>query len=166
MRERVEFAGIESARDEEFTSAFGRALKERRRFYFDEALLVHFGADGPSGLVAQLEETEVAGATEVEVAVFQTEVFVNLIGLIVVHRERQVLAMVVHGQVRGHDFDGARCEFGVHGVGRTRSDGAGDFDDRFRLEALGVFLERALARAEDDLRNAFAVAEVDEGNAP
>ncbi len=165
LRERVEFAGVGATRHEELAGAFRGALEEGRGLNLEEVLAIEFGADGAGGLGAQLEETDVAGAAEVEEAVFEAEVFVHLVGLIVVHRERQVGTDVMDHEGLGGDFDAARGKLGVDGLGRAGADLAGDLDDGFRLQALGDFLNTVGAWIEDHLGHPFAVAEVDEGHA-
>ena len=98
--------------------------------------------------------------TEVEIAVGETEIFV---GNLVVKLEGQNLSGIQDVERGGDDFDRARFKAGILGSSEAGSDFASDADHVLTAEfvralgGLGIFF-----RTENNLRDALAVAKVDE----
>jgi len=65
LGEGVEFAGVDAAGYEEFPCTFGGAFEEHGGFDFEEMVVVEVIASGLGSPVAELENFEVAGSTEV-----------------------------------------------------------------------------------------------------
>ena len=76
-------------------------------------------------------------------------------------RERRPLGVVQQPHLGRHDLDLARVQLRVHRVRAAAVDRADDADDHLGAELLGLVDER-LVVADDDLRDAIAVAHVDE----
>ena len=109
-----------------------------------------------------MAQAEVAGhvfAAQVEVAVGEPEV---LVGNLVVELEREDLGGVKNVERAGDEFDRAGGQLRVFGSGQTGGDFAGDADHILAAEFVG-FLRgvRIFLGTENNLRDAFAVAEVD-----
>ena len=102
-------------------------------------------------------------AAQVQVAVLHPHVFV---GQLTVELEGQHVGLVEHFELGGHDFDLAGAELGVFCACEACSHLAGDLQHVFitQVMALGGELS-VLFRAENDLGQAFAVAQVDEDDA-
>lgn len=134
LAEGVEVAGVEAAGHEELARAFGGGFEEGGCLDFEEALLVHVGAGGVGGLVARLECLEHFGAAEVEVAVLEAEVVVDLLGLDVVEGEGGRFGDVVDSDLAGVDLDFASCHLRVDGGIHAGLDRAEHLDDGLVLE--------------------------------
>jgi len=103
-------------------------------------------------------------APQVDVAVLQTRVLTHVDVLF--HGERRRLAGIEDEQLFGDDFDFAGCDVQVDGVGGALLDDALDGDDVFRAKLLGASVQGGIGvGAEDDLGDAFAVAQVNEDHA-
>ena len=163
LGEGVEAAGAEAGGDEEVAGAFWGGVGEDGGFDFDEAGLVEEVAGGGGDGVAQAEVAGEAGAAQVEVAVFEAEVFV---GDFLIDLEGEDVGFVEESELGGDEFDFAGGDFVIFGAGEAGVDAAADHDDVFVAEfvacggGLGIFFG-----AEDDLGDAFAVAQVDEDDA-
>ena len=102
-------------------------------------------------------------AAQVEVAVFHPQI---LVGKLPVEVEGQHVGLVEHFAFGGDDFDIAGRQLGVFGAGETRGDFAGDLQHILitqRVALCGQF--SVFFRAEHDLGQSFAVAQVDEDDA-
>ena len=163
LGEGVEAAGGEAGGNEEVAGAFGGALREDGGFDFEEAFAVHEVADGFDNAMAEAEVVAHGSAADVEVTVFETEVFV---GDAAFDGEGEDVGFAYDGQGGGDDFDLAGGEAGVFGAGEAGGDEAGDGDDVLAAEAVGLVGDLGVfIGAEDDLGDAFAVTEIDENNA-
>ena len=113
-----------------------------------------------------MAEAEIAphlGAAKVEVAILEAEVFV---GDAAFEGEREDVGFVENGDGGGDDLDLAGGKPGVLRAEEARGDGAGDGDHVFATEAVRLLGDlRVLVGTKDDLRNAFAVAEIDKNDA-
>jgi len=163
LRQRVKGAGRQTRRNQEVAGALGRALREDRRFDFKKSLGVHHVADGFDDAVAEPEIGGHLGAAQIEVAVFQAQV---LVGHARVDREGQHVGFVQHRKFRGHDLDRAGRQLHVLRARQARGDPAGHGNDVLAAQAVGLPGDgRVFVRTEDDLRDALAVAQVDENDA-
>ena len=113
--------------------------------------------------MAQLEILRHLGAAQVEVAVGQAQVFISDLGI---KRERRHVGFVEHFQLRRDEFDFARDELRIDGSLDARANAAGDLDHVFAAQLVREFGDlRIFLGAEDDLRDPFAVAQINENNA-
>ena len=98
--------------------------------------------------------------TQVEIAVLETHVFRHrrLVG----DRERRRLRFVQHRELRDDDFDLAGRQLRIDGLRRAAPHLAHDADDELGPQPLGLGHQRLVVLVEDDLRDAGAVADVDE----
>jgi hypothetical protein len=107
-------------------------------------------------------------ATQIEVAILQAQLFVDLVGDFgIVHGERQDFRHVQHFKRLRHHLDFAGGNLGVVRAGGTLADFAGDADDAFAAQRRGL-LEQFLGpirRIEHGLGAAFAVADINEDEA-
>ena len=163
LRQRVERSGLQARRHEKIARPLGRALGKDGRLDFEEPGVVEVIAHGFDDAMALAQVALHAGAAQVEVTVREAQVFV---ADFLVEREGRHLGLVEHGQRVGDEFDFAGGQRGVGLAFQTRRDLAGDGDDILRAQPVrlpgdgGVFLG-----PEDDLRDAGAVAQVDEDDA-
>ena len=105
LRERVELAGMNARRHEIFARAFRRALEQRGRLDLDELLLVKVIANRLRGPVTHLEVAAHLRPAQIEIAVGETEVLVDLVATRVVERERRRLGNVEDLERSGVDLD-------------------------------------------------------------
>ena len=86
LRQRVEAALLEAARDDEVARALGRRLEEDRRLDVEEAGGLHLAPDDPDHLRAQADVALQLVAAQVEPAVAEAE---RLVDVLLVELERQ-----------------------------------------------------------------------------
>jgi hypothetical protein len=159
LRQRVELAGVHSARHEIVARALGRRLRQHRGFDLEKALFIEILPDVHRDPVPQREVVLHPRPPQIEIAIFQTRVFRDrrLVG----DGKRRRLGVVQQQDVVGPDLDRARADLGVHRVGRARLDVSEDRDDVLGPKAASTRDER-LVVTDDDLRHAVAIANVDE----
>ncbi len=100
-----------------------------------------------------------AGAAQIQVAVTQPRFLGHR--PFVRDRERRTLGVVQQPHFGRHDLDLTRVQLRVHRVRAAAVDRAEDADDHLGAELLGLVDERVVV-ADDDLRDAIAIAHVDE----
>ena len=166
LGKRVKRAGVEAARDKEFSGALGGGFEENRRLDFEKTFVFQRVTDGFGGEGAGLDEVQVARSAQVEEAVFEAQVFADLVSFVVLHWERQRLADVVDGDFVGYHFHLAGGELGIDGLGGTFHDLAGNLDHGFRLESVGLRVHFAAVGVKHHLGDALAIAQIDEADAP
>ena len=105
-------------------------------------------------------------APKIEVAIREPQVLVDLVAARVVERKRRGVGDVVGLECGRVDLDLARRQRRVFRAHRPPHHLAGDTDDRLRLQMLQLFAQhRVFMRLELNLRDALAVAQVDENDA-
>ena len=154
LRQGVERARLLARRHEELAGAFGRRRHEHRRLDLDETLGVHGVADGGVDRRADAQVLLHPLTTQVEVAVLEADVLVDVVGA-GVDRERRRVGLAQHLDDAVADLDLAGREAGVDGPLRTLADDAGDPHD-----VLAAHVDVVVDDALDDAR---VVAQVDEG---
>ena len=153
LRQGVERAGLLARRHEELAGAFGRRRHEHRRLDLDEALGVHRVAHGGVDRRADPQVLLHPLATQVEVAVLEADVLVDVVGA-GVDRERRRVGLAQHLDDTVADLDLAGREVGVDRALRALADDAGDPHD-----VLAAHVDVVVDDALDDAR---VVAQVDE----
>ena len=88
LRQRIEGAGLLARRHEEFAGALGRRRDQHRRLDLDEVLDVHGVTNSGVDLRAQTQVLLHPLATQVEVAVLEPDVLVDVVGASI-DRERR-----------------------------------------------------------------------------
>ncbi len=164
LRQSVEAAGLDAAGDQIIARAFGRRARHERRFDFEKALAVEMLAHGEADLRAQHDIALHVRAPQVDVAVFQARVFLHVDGFF--HGERRRARFVQDPDLLGYQLHFAGFERGIHGFGRACGNAAFDSDDVLGAQRFGLGVEfRAAIGVEDNLRNAVAVAQMNEDDA-
>ena len=97
---------------------------------------------------------------QVEIAILQPHVFRHR--RVVGDRKRRRLRLVEQRQLRDDHLDFAGRQLRIHRLGRSAAHRAADADDELGSQALGLGHQRLVVLVEDDLRDAGAVADVDE----
>ena len=157
----IELVGVHAAGDDEVAGAFGRRVDQIGGFDLEEAFRVEEAADFLRHLVPQDHVALQRRAAQVEVAVFHAQVVAAVRNLF--DRERGNFGFVEYGHLLGGDLDVAGCHPGIFRL--PLDDLADHLDDPFAAHAacrLAGFGGRVLL--DDDLSNAVAVAQVDEGH--
>ena len=163
LRESVKLSRQQPAWDEKIARPFRRALGEDRRFDFDKTLLVEIIAGRFRHAVTNAQIARQLWAAQVEITVGQAQVFVTDLP---VKREGENLRAVQDRQARGQNFDLARGELGIFRSRQTRGDATFHLDDVFILQVMRSLRHLGiLLRTEDDLGQAFAIAQVDKNDA-
>ena len=158
----IEFARMHPARHQIIARAFRRTAGQDRGLVFEETEVEHLLAHFRDDLGAEHQVFVQFFAAEVEEAVFQAQRFGGLLILGDLEREHFGLAEDLH--VFRNEFDLARGEFLVDGLGGACDDRAGEADDRFDAPAFQFLIETHF-RVDDDLGLAVVVAQVDEDDA-
>ena len=146
---------------DEVPGAFGRGIDQVGGFDLQETFVAQEAADLLGHLVTQ-DHVALQGRTaQVEVAVFQADLFVDVD--VVFNVERRRLRRIEDAQFFAADFDRTGLHLGVDRIGVTHADDAADDENVFRAD-LFCLIERGLfvIRRGNDLYDARAVAEVDE----
>ncbi len=154
----VEPAVADAARDEEIARPLRGRVGQDRRFDLEVAVPAQVVPGGERGLVAQADVALHPGPAQVEVAVLQPQLLGGLgrVG----DDERRHLRGREDVKLEGLDLDLARGDVLVDGG--PSADKAPDPDHEFGAEPLGFLGELRPVGLEDDLGQAFAVAQVDE----
>lgn len=161
LRQRIELVGIHAARHHEVARPLGRGLDQVGGFDFEESLPVEERAHGVRHPVPQDQRSLQRRPAQVEVAVFHTQV-VAAVRLLLDREGRNVRAVEDHERI-GRDLDLARGQLGI--LRLAFDDAARHLQDEFAAQfggrPAGLFGRVLL---DDDLRQAVAVAQVDEGH--
>ena len=185
LRQRVEPAGMDAAGDDEVARAFGRAFEQDGRFDFEEVAIVEEIANEADDVVAQAQIRGQPGAAQIEVAVFETDGFVDLVALVSADDERRRTGLAENLQFRGDHFNFAGFQLRVFEAWGAFLYGAAYLDDVFaahlggcceragaivavagctgRVSAIGRIALRVIRNG--DLRDARPVAQVEEDQA-
>ena len=153
---------MDARRHEVLARALGSALEQGRGLDLDVLLAVEIVADGLRHPVAHLQVLQHLRPAQVEIAVGETQVLVDLVPAGVRQRERRCVGHVVHRQRRRIHLDLTGREVLVDHVGGPDLDLAGDADDGLVLQMRRLLTQ---ARVELHLGDALAVAQVDKDDA-
>ena len=161
LRQRIELVGVHAARHHEVARPLGRGLDQVGGFDFEESLPVEERAHGVRHPVPQDQRPLQRRPAQVEVAVFHAQV-VAAVRLLLDREGRNVRAVEDHERI-GRDLDLARGQLGI--LRLAFDDAARHLQDEFAAQfggrPAGLFGRVLL---DDDLRQAVAVAQVDEGH--
>ena len=161
LRQREEVTRLRAARYEIVARALGRRLRQDRRLDVDETVLVHELAQRARDRMAQPQIAQHRLAPQVEVAVTKPQLLAD--GLVVMERRR--LRFRQHGELRREHLDFAAREIRVDGAVRTRTHDTLDGEHELRTQPLGFREHLGPVGIEDDLQQAFAIAQIDENDA-
>ena len=166
LGQRVEGAVMQAAGDQVVARALGRGRDHDRRLDLAEGAAGHEVADVLVHAVAHLDGAHHRRTPQVDVAVLQPQHLIDLD--VVANGEGRRLGLVEDLERGGLDLDVAAAEVGVLGRLGALDDVAGDAQDVLAAHA-GQRGERGVGAVgvgvEDDLHDAGAVAQVDEGDA-
>ena len=165
LRQRVERALSNAARNEIVARAFGRALAKNRRFDFEEPVLVEIIAQRLRNAVAKRENALHLRTPKVDIAVFQAHLFGRNFRRR--REERDRLGPVQNDELRRFDFNFARRHIAINESFGPREHFAFDLNDVFVMERLDELKELwiAVGDVKDRLRLAVTVANIDKENA-
>jgi hypothetical protein len=158
LRQRVEAAGVDPARDEIVARTFGVERVSMGVSISTKPESIECGARRRSELVPQPYRALQPGTAQVDVAVLEPEVFAS-VGL-VVHGKRHAHGRIVDDDVGDANLDLPRR---VRGVRRFADHDAPPYtDDVFRMELFGDRVERGVVGIEHDLHAPRRVPHLDE----
>ena len=161
LRQGVELALVHPARHQVVTGPFRRRLGQHGGLDVEEALLVHEAAHEGAGLGTGLQVLGHLGATQVQVAILEADLFA--VDLVEVQRQR--LGTVDDGELVGEHFDGTCGHVAVALGVRTGTHHAGHLDAELAAQLGGQGEGVRLVRVEEDLHDPFPVAHVDKDEA-
>ena len=101
-----------------------------------------------------------ARAAQVEIAVFEPHVFIDVV--IGGHDERRRLGAREHLELRDRHFDRTGSEFGIFRAAGTALRAPAYAHDELVAQRFRYFERRGVGRIERDLRDPIAVAQIDE----
>jgi len=161
LGQRVEGASVDATRDQIIAGPFRCALREEGRFHLDEAVLDQIGPRFRRGLAPEQQILLDGGTPQVQVAVFQADVFGDL--RLGVEEEGGRLRLVQDLEVVDHDLDVSGFQVGVLHAFRAGPNQTPDGEHVFAPDAVRLTVDvRTDLRVEDDLDESFAVAKIDE----
>ena len=162
LRQGVELAGVQTARDQEVAGAFGGTARQDRGVVLQKAQIHHAAAHAGGDLGAQDDVGVHLFAAQVEEAVLEAQVLVAV--AVQRHGEGSDLGFGEDFQGVADHFDVAGGELGVDGFGDAFDDAAGEFHHRFAAP-LGAVLVAGGAGIDHDLGDAVMVAHINEDDA-
>ena len=161
LRQGVELAFVDAARYEVVAGAFRRALAQFRRFNIDEAVFVQERAHSVFYFMAHDEVVLHFRTAQVEIPVFQADLFIDVD--VVFNVERRRLGRVENTQLFAADFNRAGLHLRVYRILIAHAHDAADSQNVFRTDLFGLFKGNFFViRRGYDLYNARTVAEIDE----
>ncbi len=162
LRQRVEFARMDSRRHQEVARAFRRRRRQDRGLEFEKTLFLHPLAHGIDDRAAGHDVLVQLLATKVEETVLKPYIF--RIFLLAKHRQRQFGRRPQHLDLADVKLDRAGRQIRIVGAGGAAADLAVDPHHPFRAQLFGV-LEGRRIRIGDALGQAVMVAQIDEQHA-
>ena len=161
MRQREKLARMNAARHEVVARAFGRGAGQHRGFDVDEALRVQITANAHSDLITQAQVALHHRTAQVDNAVGQAHVFADVF---IVNLEWRRSGSVQDFDFFGKNFDFAGNHFVIGGTFRTVAYAAGNAQNVFVAGRVGSGKCFRSVRVDNDLNDAFAVAQVDKNH--
>ncbi len=163
LRQGVEAARVDAAGDEVIARALGSGAGHEGRLDFEEALGDEVVADGHGDATAERKIRLHLSPAQVEVAILQAHLFVGdgVFG----GREGRRLGLVEQKQFAGDDLDLAGGHVGVVEPLATAADASLDGDDVLRTRGVGFGVGGFDLLVDHDLRDAGAVAQIEEDEA-
>ena len=163
LGERIEVAGMHAAGNEIIARALGRGARHEGGFDLEEALADEVVADGHGDAAAQGKVRLHFSPAQVEVAVLQAHLFVGdgVFG----GREGRRPGIVEQKEFAGDDFDLAGGHAGVFQAGGAAADFSFNGNNKFRTGGVGFGVGGRDLLVNDDLRDAGAVAQIEEDEA-
>jgi len=176
LRQRVKMVRVNAAGHQVIPRALGRAGRQHGRLDFHKPPRIEKLADALKDAVPGNQVVLHRRAADVQIAVLEPQVFRHIAAAcgrcarhhrLVGNGERQRIRFGEHSQFRDQDLDASGLDVGVFRARQPLLDVAPDRDAVFGAQQGGLLADvvgRHL-RAEDDLHDAAAVAQVDEQQA-
>src|SRR5207248_2170199 len=163
LGQRVKFSRHQSARDQEIARAFRRALGQNRRLDFEITLRIEKIARRFRSTVTNAQIARELRPAQIVIAIGQAQIFVVNLG---VHRKWQIIRAIQNSQLSGNQFDVASGKFRIFRSRNARRDFAENLNHVFAPQSVSFFGQRGIfLGTENDLRQAFAVAQIDKNDA-
>ena len=145
------------------TGPFWRGARQNRSLDVQETVFIKIVANGIADLGAKAQTVRHLGATQIDVAMTQTDVFSHF-GMLIQH-ERRRSGRVENLELLAQNLDAAGAHHSIAGALRTQTDDAGDLQHIFAANSFRQGETLSGIRIEYDLSNAFAIAQVYEDHA-
>ena len=130
----IKLARIDPAGNQIVARAFRRAFGQHRRFDFDEVATVKEVAHRLGDAVAQYQIVLHFRSTQVQIAVFQPNGFIDV--HIVLNVERRCLGWIENADLFAAHFDRTGFHRRIHGFRRTQTNRATHAEDIFGSDAV------------------------------
>ena len=145
LRQGIELARVDTARDKIVTGAFRSALAEHRRFDFKEALVIHEVTDELRHFMTEDEVALHFWSAQVKITIAQSYIFIDVHTVLDIERRR--LGRVQDIEAFDYDFHFTGRKVRVYRFFRTVADHTFDLQDkftadRFRLMEILVIMGR------------------------
>ena len=161
LRQGVKLTRVDAARHQKIASPFGSGLGHKGRFNFQKAHLVQFLPSGKGHLRTQNNVALHAGPTQIHVTVFQTRVFVNVVGII--HGERRSAALIEDPHFVHKQFYFTSVQSRVNGIGSAQQNFAFHGHHKFRAQHFRLGVDCGInVRFKNNLGDAEAIPQVNE----
>ena len=126
LRQGVEFAGMETGRDEKVASTFGGGVGENWGGDFGEIVVIHIIANKTIKFGTALQNILHGGATKVEITILETKFFGRFFA-VVVSVDWEWLGFVEKSELVNNEFDFAGGDVGIDELGSALAHFAGGF---------------------------------------
>ena len=163
LGQRVERPSLHPARHQVVARALRRGAGENRRFHLDEPGIFQTRPHHAGDLVAEAKALLHGGTTEIEVAILQAQLLIDLVrNFRVIHRKREHVGRIQEDQRCRRDFDFSGGDFGIVRPRRAGADLASNLHHAFTAESCRLLekLFRQIRGIKNGLSAALTVADV------
>ena len=159
LRQCIELAGVYTARNEVVTSALRSGFAQHRSFDFQEMVLVKVVAHELSYFMTQNQVILHFRTTQVQITIFQTQVFVSVNTVFDI--ERRSFCTVQHFDIMCQHFNSTSRDIFVDGFFITQTNITNYLDNILVTDVFGSFEAAACTvRVSNNLHNTAAVTQV------
>ena len=165
LRQRVKTTVLETARHQVISRPFGRGFRQNRRFDFPESLRIHIFANGHRDAMPHAKRLLQLWPAKIKVPVLQAKVFGSCD--LVFNGKRCRFGVVENPQFVCDDLDLTCFKIWILETFVAHADLSADCNHKFRSQRFGLAVQFSVVfGVEDDLSDAFAVAQIDKNELP
>ena len=158
LGQRVELAGVHAAGHQVIPGPFRRALAQHGGLDFQESVVIHIVPHQLGYFVTQDQVGLHLRTAQVQITVFQAQVFIGVDAVLNIKRRR--LGAVQHVQGMGRHFDLAGSNVGIYGLRVPFPHFAEDLDHIFAADRFRVFKALPRIRVDHHLADTGTVPQV------
>ena len=165
LRQRIELSVGQPARHQIIAGSFGRRFGQVRGLYFPETRTTHVVPNSHHHAVSQMKVLLHLVAPEVQVTVFQSQIFRSR--YVVFDRKRHRLSLIENDHLINRDFNFTCFQVWIDHFIVSTANPPTHADHEFRPEVLGHTVRFGIALGvENNLRDSRAVPQIDKNELP